>query len=157
MYQNDDRPWYTGCMEFYLPLKAFSINDYFHNNRAHGKRKEAREWEYAINWAMRGLESEFQALRASFDPEVHGLEVTLTFYYSNLKTKAGKLNKKVYDLSNCEKVLLDLLLNPVNHGTPPYKSPNLNIDDTFVVALHSYKAPADKDGIGVKIQLVPQP
>lgn len=141
-------------MNVLLPFKAYSVNDYFYNDRKHGKRKEAREWEHKVNWELQKYD--FSELRNSFDAKKHALKVTITFYYSNFFTKSGKLNSKIYDLSNCEKPLLDLLLNPVNFGPAPFMSPNLNIDDCKVVELLCYKRPGN-DSVAIKIEVVDIP
>jgi len=156
MDQNDT-PWYNSYMQISIPFKAYSINDYYYNNRKFGKRKEAKQWEWSINWALVQYEAEFASLRSSFNPQIHGLSVEMVFFYKDFYTKAGKINSKIYDLSNCEKVLLDLLVNPSVHGKAPYASPNLNIDDKYVIALSSKKRPSDKDSIMININIVSLP
>lgn len=143
-------------MEIILESSAYSINDYYYNNRKHGKRAEAKQWEYQINWLLKDYEEQFKKFRDSFGAD-SALSVEITFYHHNFFTKSGKLNSKIYDLSNCEKVLIDLLLNPVNHGPAPYKSPNLNIDDCKVIKLLSQKLPANRDYIRVVIEQIAIP
>ena len=126
-------------MEFkiVLPFKAYSINDYYYNNRKFGKRKEAKDWEYQVNWQLKNYD--FSEFRSKFDPKTQAFKVDITYYYDNFYNKTGTLNKKIYDLSNCEKPLLDLIFNPAQHGPPPYKSPNLNIDDSNIIEMNVKK------------------
>lgn len=143
-------------MEFkiVIPFKAYSINDYYYNDRKHGKRKEAKEWEYQVNWQLKNYD--FSEFRNSFNPKTDALKVDITYYYSNFYTKAGNLNKKTYDLSNCEKPLIDLIFNPVNHGPAPYKSPNLNIDDCNIIEMNVKKLPG-KESIEIVISTIKLP
>lgn len=140
-------------MEFkiVLPFKAYSINDYYYNNRKFGKRKEAKDWEYQVNWQLKNYD--FSEFRSKFDPKTQALKVDIIYYYDNFYNKSGTLNKKIYDLSNCEKPLLDLIFNPSNYGPAPYKSPNLNIDDSNIIEMNVKKC-RGQDRVEVTITIL---
>ena len=139
-------------MQIIIPFRAFSVNDYYYGNRKYGKKADAKSWEHQVNWVLKEYTDEFAEFKKTFDDNQHGLRVTITHLYSNFFLKSGKLNKKLFDLSNTEKPLLDLILNPVNYGQAPYKSPNLQIDDCHVLSLHSFKRPGE-DAVIVDIEL----
>ena len=138
-----------------LPFKAYSVNDYYYANRAHGKKKEAKEWEYSVNWEL--AKYNFDQLRNDFKVSEHGLKVSITFYYKSYYNKQGKISSKIFDISNCEKPLLDLIFNPVNFGPAPYKSPNAQIDDKNVIEMLVKKLPGLEDQVVIDIEIVPLP
>lgn len=141
-------------MKFTIPFAAYSVNNYYYGDKRHGKRAEAKQWEYSVNWELCKHQVAFEQLRASFIPSIHAFKVSFVFSYKSFFNKAGTISSKVFDISNCEKPLLDLIFNPCNNGPAPYKSPNVNIDDKFVIEMHSKKVQGDSDSIEITIELV---
>lgn len=144
-------------MKFTINLPGYSINSMYYNDKRLGKRTDAKEWSYQVNWEIDKFAKEFMELRQQFDPKRHGLRVDLTFHYKNFYNAQQKISSKVHDLSNVEKPLLDLLLTKANHGPAPYKAQNLAIDDKYVIELNSKKRPAAKDSIDVEIYIIDLP
>lgn len=144
-------------MQIYFPFKGFSVNTQFYANRKFGHTKEFKEWSYQVNHRLRVYAADFEALRKEFDPARHGLSVSMIFYYKNFFNKSGSISHKTFDCSNCEKSLLDLCIDAAHHGKAPYMSPNLNLNDTYVIELFSKKTPGESDGVLVDIKIVELP
>ena len=141
-------------MKIIIPFAAYSVNNYYYGDKRHGKRAEAKQWEYQINWELNKYQPAFEDIKRQFVLGEHGFKVTFVFAYKSFFNKAGVISSKVFDVSNVEKPLLDLLFNPCNHGQAPYKSPNINIDDRFVVEMLSKKCQGDSDSIEITIELI---
>lgn len=139
---------------FSIPFKAISVNDCYYGNRKFGMKKEAKEWSYGVNWELARHEERFKELKSQFDEKKHGLKVSFLFIYKDFFTKSGTISSKIYDLTNCEKLLLDLIVDSAHYGPAPYKSPNLNINDKYVVELVSKKRPGIADEVVVTIEIV---
>lgn len=144
-------------MKLILPFRALSVNNMYYANRQHGLKTSAKEWLYQVNWELAKYAKEFMELRQSFDPKKHGISIEFTFYYKDFYNSTGTVSSKCFDLSNVEKPLQDALLNPSNHGSPPYKTHNLALDDKFVVDSVSHKRPADLDSVEILITVVELP
>lgn len=134
---------------FVLNLKPFSINRVFSRDMRH-KTADYRDWEISAVLALRSpsVQLELKKIREGFDAKIHGVEVSFCFNIPKtiMLNKAGQLSSRAMDLSNCEKTLLDILCLPKYHvQSTPYGAPNLNIDDKYVVALHSYKKISNLD------------
>lgn len=140
-------------MKFTLNSPGFSINSMYYGNKKLGKTTDAREWSAQINWQLARFAKEFTELRQQFDPARHGFKVDLVFTYMKFYNAEGKISSKVHDLSNVEKPIIDLLFIKSNHGAPPYKAPNLAVDDKYIVSLSSQKLPGPQDSIEVCIEL----
>lgn len=77
---------------------------------------------------------------------------------ASLFNKQGKISSRAEDLSNVEKMLLDVLFLPKYHVQPwPDGVPNLNADDKYVLELSSKKVYAPADGTHITIALIPAP
>ena len=137
-----------------LPFKPISINNMYYENRKHGMKSEAKDFCYQVNWELTKYGAQLKQLRSQFDETKHSLSVTMTFNYMNFYTKDRKISSKIYDLTNSEKLLLDLVVDAAHFGTAPYKSPNLCLNDKYVVELHSYKKPSTSDSIEITIAIV---
>lgn len=132
-----------------LPFKAISINEAYYGQKKFGMKKEAKEWCYQVNWALKEYISQFSQFKKDY--KNNGLRVEFYFYYKNFYNKEGSISSKTLDLSNSEKILLDLVVDSRHYGPPPYKSPNLNINDSQVVELFSKKLEGPEDKIVIKI------
>jgi hypothetical protein len=142
-------------------LKPFSINATYYG-QGFVKTAKAREWAMEVFHRLSTEENElkFKELREAFDPKLHGFAVTMTAYYPTAQfyTKQGIISNKVFDLSNTEKGLLDLLYLPKHALSPaPLGCQNLQLDDKFVIDLISRKRPT-KDAcprIEVILEVIP--
>lgn len=96
-------------------------------------------------------------LRDYFDPDKHAYKLNLTFYYPRdiFYTQKGLISAKSHDLSNIEKVLIDILFLPKHFGSnPPHKAQNLNIDDKYIVDLNSSKRASEDHLIEVEFEII---
>lgn len=143
----------------FIQAAPLSVNAMFYNNKAHGKRKEAKDWECNIMhqlWEASNRKA-LQELRDYFNPKKHVYAVSLTFVYpwDKFYTKADALSSHTQDLSNCEKALIDVVFTPRYFGlNHPYQCENLNIDDKYITALVSKKLPGDSQYIKISIAIL---
>lgn len=74
------------------------------------------------------------------------IEIEIDIYYPNwvFYTAKGTISSKTFDVSNTEKILIDLLLGDI-----------LQINDKNVTKLISSKQPAKGYGININLALVP--
>ncbi|QDP61655.1 MAG: hypothetical protein Unbinned8261contig1001_28 [Prokaryotic dsDNA virus sp.] len=104
-----------------------------------------------------------RALKTEFLPQEHGLSVAYDFYFPQklLYTKKGEISKRSFDLTNIEKLLQDNLFESRYNGREidNIVIENFDIDDKFIVNLHSRKLPHDKDyhKIHITVALVEKP
>lgn len=129
---------------FQLNLEPISVNSMYYGNRLHGKTIKAQDWTHSVFHELSSRQSieSFERLRSFFDPSKHVYSIDLTYRYpaEKLVTKAGHISNKSPDISNVEKPLIDLLFLPKYFDVPsPYGLKNLNVDDRYVVELHSRK------------------
>ncbi len=115
-------------------------------------------------WSMRFIsqlrkktaQAEIQKIREAYEPG-DVFAVKFTHWYKRFHNKDGMVSAHTEDLSNTEKLTVDLLFLSKYHVLPePYGAPNLNIDDRYIVSLLSRKRankdPEDK--IQVEIRLL---
>ena len=143
--------------EFLLPIKPFSINRMYYNNRAI-KTTEAREWSCTVFDVLAQSENQEKLanLRDFFDKARHQISIELIAYYPEALyyTKKGDLSSRTFDISNWEKPLIDLIFLPKYMEQPvPYGCPNLNADDRYLTEMKSSKKPAEQHKIYIKIQI----
>lgn len=146
-------------IEFYLPLEAFSINAVYYRDRRH-KTQAYRDWERKVFQALHQpeIQQKLKQIRDQFSETEHCFAVDMHFHMSSLFNKQGKISSRAEDLSNIEKMLLDILFLPKYHVQPwPDGVPNINVDDKLVLELRSRKSYAAADGITVSIALIPAP
>jgi len=146
-------------IEFFLPLEPFSINAVYYRDRRH-KTQAYRDWELSIFQCLNApdIQQQLSDLRKAYDENKHCFSVDFTFYFPNLLNKSGKISSRVEDLSNVEKVLLDVLFLPKFHVQDfPFGCKNINADDKYVLSLTSKKKLGPKPGINVKVALVDYP
>lgn len=157
-------------------IKPFSVNNAYYRNRKHNA--QARKWRATVLKSLLPYKADFERLRAAFDPSKHSLFVSITVYYPSKKffvqskpTK-GQLSAKTMDLTNTEKLLIDLIFHPKFSSNTWLKERkgqeirlyeslselcNLAIDDRFISDLKSEKRPNNDETYRteVRISLVP--
>jgi len=136
-------------LEINLKSPSFSINSAYYKNRK--RTTECRKWGKRIHNQLEVYRKEFDAFRAEFDPIKHAIQVTLDFNipHGTLFTKRdGSISKFSKDLSNVEKLLIDLVFDTryYDRGLP-----SLSIDDKFIVSLISRKKLSLNDEHQIKI------
>lgn len=145
---------------FTLPTKAFSINAAHYRDRSM-KTKECRDWERQVLYLLSSpdIQSKILELRAAFDPDKHAFSIRLCFEYPPevFFNAQGKLSARSFDLSNTEKLLIDLLFDEKYARNSHVAVQNLAANDKYVTSLLSCKKPGTRYNIHVAIKLVPQP
>ena len=142
-------------MKIIIPFKAISVNDAYCADRRFGLKKSAKDWTYQVNWVLDGYKHELRNFKEQYDETCEGLIVEITYIYENLYNKAGGISAKTYDLSNSDKLLIDLVIDAAHFGAAPYKSPNLNINDKNIIRLTSTKQSGPSDSIEINISKMP--
>lgn len=134
-------------LEFTLPIKAFSINAYRYGHTPH-KTKEARSFEEDFLWHISQVSDILEMADKWRTGDYGQVHVSIVHVYPKdvFFNKQGKVSAKTFDLSNTEKILLDLILNKY-----------MEIDDRFVTVLNSSKIPGAAYEIRVSLEMVPGP
>lgn len=130
-------------VEFSLPIKPMSINNYTFSDRRH-KTPDARAWETQVN-AL--LIEEKGLVDLADDWNEHGgvfkVWLTFTYPYHIFRNKQGAISSKTIDLSNCEKNLIDRIFGD-----------QMDVNDKHIVELYSEKKDGPSYDITVKIELI---
>lgn len=142
---------------FELNIAPFSINAMYSRDKRY-KSALYRQWEMRFISQLRKktAQAQIQKIREAYRPG-DTFAVKLTYHYHKFYNKQGMITAHVEDLSNTEKITLDLLFLPKYHVLPePYGAPNVNVDDRFITSLVSRKMQAKdpEDKIVVTIKLI---
>jgi hypothetical protein len=156
-------------------IKPFSSNNAYYKNRKHNA--QARKWRATVLKALLPFKGDFERMRDAFNPSLHSLFVSITVYYPSKKffvqskPNKGNLSAQTMDLTNTEKLLIDLIFHPKFSSNTwlrerrgdeigLYKGftelTNLAIDDRFISDLKSEKRPSEEGySTEVRISLIP--
>lgn len=129
---------------FVLATQAFSVNAYRYRKNFI-KTKEAREYEEKILYML----DEHKQLHDMADMwrKTGGyfeISIVQTYPKHIFYNQAGTISSKTFDISNCEKPLLDLILNTF-----------MSVDDKNVTKLISEKRIGLNYTIEVSLELIP--
>jgi len=136
-------------VSFTVKAPPFSINKAYYRNRQ--LTKECREWRSSMLVQLQQplVLSLIQALKTEFQAQQHALSVSYDFYFPQklLYTKKGEISKRSFDLTNIEKLLQDNLFEHRYNGREidGIIIENFDIDDKFIVDLHSRKLSHQED------------
>ena len=136
-------------VSFTLQAPPFSLNKAYYK-RSFTRTADCRAWGDAILVQLQddAIQAEFEALRASFETG-HSLHVNLVFFIPQSKfyTKKGDLSRRAQDLSNVEKLLIDLIFDPRFEGrfVDGQEISNLSMDDKYITLLVSEKVPTEHE------------
>ena len=129
--------------------KPFSINGAYYR-KTFNKTTECRRWESQILGKLTspGNKEIIRQLRESADTSKFGYGVYFKYEIpsTNFWNQKGTISRKSMDLSNIEKLLLDLIFGDDIVG--------IGVDDTNVIQLVSEKSPAKDYKIIVQIKLI---
>lgn len=130
--------------EFELPIKPFSINAAYYRTRSI-KTAACREWEAAV----KELLDEHKILHEMADnwKKTGGVfQIRLEFVHPHYVffNKAGLISSKSFDLSNLEKLLIDVLFGQF-----------MDVNDRNITKLTSVKYAGTTWCIKVKLELHP--
>ena len=109
------------------------------------KTKEARTWENSI---LKLLEQHPELLRIAHEWKLHGgiFHITITNNYPRhlYYNRFGQISAKTFDITNCEKPLVDLIMNRY-----------MGVDDRFLTVCTSSKGPVEaSNSIDVTLELI---
>ena len=131
--------------------RGFSINKAYYK-QSFTRTVECREWAHGIVAALQTPENlaAVHAFKQKFDASNDAIGVFFRFSIprSVFYTKAGDISRFSMDLSNVEKLLLDILFDK------KYGSQALDLDDKLVVQLISEKVPADGFSIDIGLRIL---
>lgn len=147
-------------ISFELCSPPFSINKAYYK-RSKTRTAECREWGDNILIQLQNptIQALFDALRAGMSKHpLLGIMMEFQSPVDVLYTKSGDISRRSMDLSNIEKLLIDLIFDPRFDGrtVKDQKVRNLAIDDKFIVDMRSSKreSPDEDFHILVDIYLV---
>lgn len=141
--------------EFILDTKPCSVNSMYYGD-GRTKTQKTREWSYQLFHQMNAddIQEKLKNLRENFDEntQLYNVEFYWQFPKDKLITKSGRLSKNIFDITNIEKSLADLIFLPKYFDmTNPYGVKNLNIDDVFMNRLVSEREKSPDDDWHVRI------
>ncbi len=150
-------------IQFSLPVGPFSINAFYY-----ARRKiitaEAREWQHRVIYAASapGITDKMKLFRDEFDQKKHSIAFSVVYNVpaTSFYTKNGTISGHVFDCTNFEKPLLDLLMLPKFHGNESAETfLNLNMDDKHVTRISSEKRPvnAGHESLDITFEILPKP
>lgn len=143
--------------KLHLPIHAMSINSFYYANKSHGPTQTARDWISQVCWLLNSTENK-QALidlRNEFDPEKHVYHIHLKVGTPKMFTKDGDISRQSIDISNTEKVFLDILFD--KKYAESRQCENLCTDDKYLTRLISEKHWASQPSIAVTIHVKSRP
>ena len=149
--------------EVLIKSKPFSINAATYRD-ASIKTADYREWQAQVFHQLNNpvdLET-FKAIKEQFDEKKNSFEVFITAFYPRdvFVTKENILSSRTIDVTNFEKLLVDLLFDKQYYSKPhPYGVRNICQNDKHIIDLHSKKRPHDLDHylMHVEIRIVDRP
>lgn len=131
-------------VEFSLPIKAFSLNAYRYGHSPH-KTKAARDYEAEV-LSLLSKKHELELMADMWRKNIgyNQIQVWITHVYPKavFYNKAGNVSAKTFDLSNTEKIILDLIINR-----------HMGLDDRHVTQLVSSKESGECFEVRVCLEL----
>ena len=131
---------------FIFYTASISINKFYYNNKQHGIRTDAREWQCEILkvLARDSEKAKMLELRNAYvaGSSIH-LHIVSKVPRAEYYTKSGAISAHTVDISNCEKNLIDIIMLKKNEGK--CGATTLGIDDRFVTKMISEKMAHDEN------------
>ena len=130
-------------VSFSIRAKPFSVNKAYYKNRQ--LTQEARTWrsDFLVQLQRPEVLQQIRSLKQAWRSTKHALSVSYDFFYPSniLLTKKGEISKRSMDLTNIEKLIQDNLFESRYNGREidGVVIENFDIDDKFIVSLHSRK------------------
>jgi hypothetical protein len=139
-------------------VRPYSINAAYYRG-SFNMTQECRTWRKTVIKSLsQGVnQAELDTLRESFVAELHALVVKITFNlpHTTYFTLKGDINAKSMDLSNIEKLLIDIIMDERFFTRGEVR--NANINDKYIIKLHSEKNPSLQASIMVDLYIVNRP
>lgn len=129
--------------EFILECPAFSINRYHYATKKI-KTMEARAWEATVLECLEAQQKPLKAIADEWKAKGGTFKLSITMYYPPhvYINQAGTVSARTFDLSNCEKPLIDLLFLRT-----------MDVDDRYIVELYSCKKEGSRTCIKMQLEL----
>ncbi len=129
-----------------MPCKAFSVNAYHYATKKI-KTKPAKEWEAIILWHLQERAVPLLAMAEQWKASGGVFHITITNNYPRQMyyNRFGQVSAKTFDITNCEKPLVDLIMNNF-----------MGVDDRNLTVCTSSKGPVDGlNSINITLELFP--
>jgi hypothetical protein len=155
-------------IEFVVYAKPFSLNSAYYL-KSYGSKsatkirtKECRAWGDEILSQLQPMTDKMMQFTQAFNDKSHAIRIELVHLIPNsvFYTKAGHISAATCDITNIEKLLVDLLFDARFHGREngTGKISNFNINDKFIVEMKSSKLPSKREyKIKIVLEIIPQP
>lgn len=136
--------------------KAYYLKSYNSKTATKIRTKECRDWGDGILLEIQPQKEEMIAFQKQFNEKLHALRINLVFGVPKEKffTKAGHISIASCDITNIEKLLVDVIFDERFNGRALSGGlvSNLNINDKFIVQMVSTKVPSN-DGYYIQIDV----
>lgn len=134
--------------------RPFSINNAYYK-QTFNMTRECREWRKTIiNQLLKPECLQTMAdFRNAFDPKKAGIIIGLSYQipYEYFFTKQDEISRLSMDMTNIEKLLVDVLFD--KRFPDRGEVDNINLDDKFIIKCISEKLPSDRWEINVRLDL----
>lgn len=156
-------------ISFRIFAEPFSINSAYYLKSFRGKSatkirtRECRDWGDRVIAQLQDKTEDMKLFREAFNDKMHALHISLAFYIPEGKfyTKAGHISIASCDITNIEKLLVDILFDErfngrtLDDGTKVF---NIDLNDKFITRMVSEKNPSNKDYyIDIVVERVDKP
>ena len=151
-------------LEIKLKAKPFSINKAYYLKSFGGKKatkvrtQECRDWGDQILIQLQSYTEQFESLRKAFKTSKHAISVNIIHYMPDhiMYNKKGEVSAFSQDLTNVEKMLVDLVFDARYNGRMVFDQEikNLDINDKYIINLVSKKRAASEYLIEIKIRII---
>lgn len=151
----------NSTIQFSLKAKPFSINKAYYK-RTMTRTQACRDWGNDILTQIQDSKiiRKLKGFKSGFDPIKDAIRVTIIFFQPKeiLYTKKGDISRRSQDLSNVEKLLIDLIFDSRFHGRiiDELEIETLCLDDKYITQLHSSKTVGNDFSIDIKLERIPK-
>ncbi len=128
-----------------MPIKAYSLNKYHYATKKI-KTQDAREWEAIVLWHLKDRAQPLADMADKWRLSGGTFSITIKNNYPRQMyyNRFGQVSAKTFDITNCEKPLVDLIMNT-----------HMGIDDRNLVLCTSSKGPVDgPNSVDITLELI---
>lgn len=126
-------------IEFTLPIKAYSINSYMYATRK-VITKEARVWSDNVKKLLKEQKC-LEEFKDKFNYEPISIYISIHYPKHVFYNKEGTISSKTIDVSNTEKILIDLIFKDT-----------MELNDKYIVYMESSKHAGEDYKIDFRIE-----
>lgn len=138
-------------------VKPYSLNSAYYK-KTFNMTKECRDWRKTVIRALKAPENQsvMDSIRDIFVPDIHGVVAKINYgiVYTSYFTVKGDVSAKSMDLSNVEKLLIDIIFDERFFTRGEIR--NCNINDKYILRLNSEKNPSLSSSIEVLLYVYPR-